>query len=101
MNQSSNRQVAGQNLRCARLKGVGLTSGPFFDRATGHEAYIGPRFARKRSAAAQPVAHTTRSGVVRGCRKTQIAKFTRQITQQLSGLVDCFKRIEGVYKSAQ
>ena len=78
-----------------------MASGPFFYRTTGHAAYIGPRFARKRSAADQPVAHTTRSGIVRGCRKAKVAKFTTQITQELSRLGNRFKRIEWVFKVAQ
>src|SRR5262245_3480972 len=101
MNQSSSRQIAGHNFQEAHLKGVGLASGPFFYRATGHETYIGPRFARKRSAADQPVAHTTRSGIVRGRRKAKVAKFTTQLTQQLSGFGNCFKRVEWVFKAAQ
>ena len=101
MIQSSSQQVAGHNFQGAHLKRVGLASGPFFYRTTGHAAYIGPRFARKRSAADQPVAHTTRSGIVRGCRKAKVAKFTTQITQELSRLGNRFKRIEWVFKVAQ
>src|SRR5215470_4993763 len=45
--------------------------------------------------------HATRSGIVRGCCKAKVSKFTTQITQELSGLGNCFKRIEGVCKLTQ
>src|SRR5262249_62220625 len=45
--------------------------------------------------------HATRSGIVCGCRQAKVSKFTTQITQELSGLGNCFKRIEGVCKLTQ
>src|SRR5262245_41748521 len=39
--------------------------------------------------------------MVRGRRKAKVSKLPTQITQQLSGLGNCFKRIEWVFKLAQ
>src|SRR5262249_10946517 len=71
------------------------------DRATGHKPNIGPRFPRKRPPAAKPIANTSRSGIVRGCRKTKVSKLATQVTQQLTGLRNRFERIERVCEAAQ
>src|SRR5262249_35123591 len=49
----------------------------------------------------KPVANTSGSGIVRGCRKPKISKFTTQVTQQLTGLRDRFERIERIFKAIQ
>src|SRR3974390_3761822 len=50
--------------------------------------------------AAKPIVNASRSGIVRGCSKAEISKFTAQITQQLTGLGDRIERVEWVFETA-
>src|SRR5262249_13982204 len=80
---------------------VGLGSSPFFNRMTSHQAYIGPRLARKWSTGGQPVSHPYRAGIVCGGCKPKVSKFTTQVAQQLRGLGNRFVRIERVFDAAR
>src|SRR5712671_6121679 len=60
-NQSGDWQIAPDILDGGHLNQVSLGSGrPFFNRTTGHNPYIRPRFLRKRPTAAKPIVNTSR-----------------------------------------
>src|SRR3569832_1947283 len=67
----------------------------------GDDPHIGPRFSRKLPAVVLLIVNPTRPRIEGRRRKAEISGLAVQVVQQLTGLADRFKRIKGIFQTAQ